>query len=71
MIVRSYSFHVSHQYTLHVIIIGGETMHRRCLVLGVQLYLAYEDRLIADYYMIHTGQFYNVDQNNDHNNIMQ
>ena len=33
MIVRSYSFHVSHQYTLHVIIIGGETTHRRCLVI--------------------------------------
>ena len=32
MFVRSYSFHVSHQYTLHVIIIGGETTHRRCLV---------------------------------------
>ena len=32
MFVRSYSFHVSHQYTLHVIIISGETTHRRCLV---------------------------------------
>ena len=33
MFVRSYSFHLSHQYTLHVIIIGGKTTHRRCLVL--------------------------------------
>ena len=33
MFVRSYSFHVSHQYTLHVIIISGETTHRRCLVI--------------------------------------
>ena len=36
---------------------------------GVQLYLAYEDRAIADYSMIHGGQFYNVDQNVDINNI--
>ena len=36
---------------------------------GVQLYLAYDDSVIADYSMIHAGQFYNVDQNNDHNNI--
>ena len=36
---------------------------------GVQLYLAYEDRIIADYSMIRAGQFYNVDQNNDPNNI--
>ena len=37
MFVRyQYSFHVSHQYTLHVIIIGGETTHRRCLVLELQ-----------------------------------
>ena len=39
------------------------------LILGVQLYLPYEDRVIPDYFMIHTGQFYNVDQNNDPNNI--
>ena len=32
---------------------------------GVQLYLAYEDRVIADYSMIHAGLFYNVDQSND------
>ena len=32
MVVRSYSFHVFHQYTLHVIIIGDETTHRMCLV---------------------------------------
>ena len=37
MFVRSYSFHVSHQYTLHVIIIGGETTHRRCLVMSIGL----------------------------------
>ena len=35
------------------------------LVLGVQLYLAYVDRLIADYSIIKAGQFYNVEQNND------
>ena len=32
MFVRSYCFHASHQYTLRVIIIGGKTTHRRCLV---------------------------------------
>ena len=32
---------------------------------GVRLYLAYEDRVIADYSMIHGGLFYNVDQSND------
>ena len=32
MFVRSYRFHVSHQYTLHVIIISGKTTHCRCLV---------------------------------------
>ena len=35
------------------------------LVLGVQLYVAYVDRLIADYSIIKAGQFYNVEQNND------
>ena len=40
------------------------------LILGVQLYLAYKDRIIADYSMIYTGQFYNFDQNNDSNNIV-
>ena len=40
------------------------------LILGVQLYLAYEDRLIADYYMVYASQFYNTDQNNDFNNIV-
>ena len=39
------------------------------LILGVQLYLAYADSVIADYFMIHGSQFYNVDQNNDPNNI--
>ena len=39
-------------------------------ILGVQLYLAYENRVIADYSMIYASQFYNVDQNNDPNNIV-
>ena len=38
------------------------------ILTGVQLYLAYEDSIIPDYSMIHGGQFYNVDQNNDPNN---
>ena len=38
------------------------------LILGVQLYLAYKDRVIADYSMIYATQFYNVDQNHDPNN---
>ena len=38
-------------------------------ILGVQLYLAYQNRIIPDYSMIHAGQFYNYDKNNDHNNI--
>uniref|UniRef100_A0A1X7TCB1 Uncharacterized protein n=1 Tax=Amphimedon queenslandica TaxID=400682 RepID=A0A1X7TCB1_AMPQE len=33
---------------------------------GVQLYLAYVDRIILDYSMIYARQFYNIDQNNDH-----
>ena len=37
--------------------------------IGVQLYLPYENKIIADYSMIYTGQFYNVDQNNDPGNI--
>ena len=36
---------------------------------GVQLYLPYQDIIIADYFMIRAGQFYNVDHNNDENNI--
>ena len=32
MFVRSYCFHVYHQYTSHIIITGGETTHRGCLV---------------------------------------
>ena len=39
------------------------------LILGVQLYLPFEDRIIADYSMIYATQFYNFDQNKDHNNI--
>ena len=39
------------------------------LILGARLYLAYEDRVLSDYSMIYAGQFYNVDQNNDPNNI--
>ena len=38
------------------------------ILTGVQLYLAYEYSIIPDYSMIHAGQFYNVDQNNDPNN---
>ena len=37
---------------------------------GVQLYLPYVDKIIPDYSMIYAGQFYNVDQNNDPNNIV-
>ena len=40
------------------------------LILGVQLYLPYNDSVIADYSMIHAGQFYNVDQDDDPNNIV-
>ena len=40
------------------------------LILGVQLYLPYQDSVIADYSMIHAGQFYNVDQDDDPNNIV-
>ena len=39
------------------------------LILGVQLYLPFSDRLIADYSMIYATQFYNVNQNMDLNNI--
>ena len=37
---------------------------------GVQLYLPYENKTIPDYSMIYAGQFYDVDQNNDANNIV-
>ena len=40
------------------------------LILGVQLYLPYQDSVIADYSMIYAGQFYNVDQDDDPNNIV-
>ena len=33
------------------------------LILGVQLYLPFEDIIISDYYMIRASQFYNVDRN--------
>uniref|UniRef100_A0A1X7T7S2 Ig-like domain-containing protein n=1 Tax=Amphimedon queenslandica TaxID=400682 RepID=A0A1X7T7S2_AMPQE len=36
---------------------------------GVQLYLPYENRIIRDYSMIYASQFYDVDQNNDANDI--
>ena len=36
---------------------------------GVQLYLPYVNKIIPDYSMIYAGQFYNIDQNNDPNNI--
>ena len=39
------------------------------LDVGVQLYLPYEDRIIPDYSMIYASQFYDIDQNNDVNNI--
>ena len=38
-------------------------------IIGVQLYLPFEDRVIADYSMIYASQFYDIDQNNDYNNI--
>ena len=36
---------------------------------GVQLYLPYVNKIIPDYSMIYAGQFYDVDQNKDPNNI--
>ena len=36
---------------------------------GTQLYLPYEDRIIPDYSMIYASQFYDVDENNDANDI--
>ena len=36
---------------------------------GTQLYLPYWDRIIPDYSMIYASQFYNVDKNNDVNDI--
>ena len=40
------------------------------ILTGVQLYLPYAaTEIIADYFMIYAGQFYDVDQNKDPNNI--
>ena len=36
---------------------------------GVQLYLPYVNKIIPDYSMIYAGQFFDVDQNNDPNDI--
>ena len=36
---------------------------------GVQLYLPYVNKIIPDYSMIYAGHFYNIDQNNDADNI--
>ena len=36
---------------------------------GVQLYLPYMNKIIPDYSMIYAGQFYDVDRNEDANNI--
>uniref|UniRef100_A0A1X7SN09 Ig-like domain-containing protein n=1 Tax=Amphimedon queenslandica TaxID=400682 RepID=A0A1X7SN09_AMPQE len=36
---------------------------------GIQLYLPYVNRTIPDYSMIYASQFYDVDQNNDANDI--
>ena len=36
---------------------------------GVQLYLPYVNKIIPDYSMIYAGQFFNIDQNKDANNI--
>uniref|UniRef100_A0A1X7THK3 Ig-like domain-containing protein n=1 Tax=Amphimedon queenslandica TaxID=400682 RepID=A0A1X7THK3_AMPQE len=36
---------------------------------GVRLYLAYEERIIPDYFMVYGGQIYIFDQNNDANDI--
>ena len=44
-------------------------MFLNCSIIGVQLYLPYEDRIIPDYSMIYASQFYDVDQNNDVNDI--
>ena len=35
------------------------------VILGVELYLPYENRTIPDYSMIYASQFYNDDKNND------
>uniref|UniRef100_A0A1X7TC16 Uncharacterized protein n=1 Tax=Amphimedon queenslandica TaxID=400682 RepID=A0A1X7TC16_AMPQE len=37
---------------------------------GVQLYLPYQDRIIPDYSMMYTSQFYDYDYNNDVNDII-
>ena len=39
------------------------------IILGVQLYLPYVNRMIPDYYMTYAGHFYNVDLNKDRSNI--
>ena len=39
------------------------------ILTGVQLYLAYEDKIIPDYSMIFASQFYNEDLNRDDSNI--
>uniref|UniRef100_A0A1X7V9Q1 Uncharacterized protein n=1 Tax=Amphimedon queenslandica TaxID=400682 RepID=A0A1X7V9Q1_AMPQE len=39
------------------------------LDIGIQLYLPYVNRIILDYSMIYASQFYDVDQNNDVNDI--
>ena len=40
------------------------------LLLGVRLYLPYEDRIIPDYSMIYASQFYATDQNKDGEDIV-
>uniref|UniRef100_A0A1X7U126 Uncharacterized protein n=1 Tax=Amphimedon queenslandica TaxID=400682 RepID=A0A1X7U126_AMPQE len=40
-----------------------------CSYSGVQLYLPYQDRIIPNYSMIYASQFYNLDENDDVNNI--
>ena len=42
---------------------------KKCYIIGVQLYLPYEDRIIPDYFMIYASQFYDVDQNNHNKDI--
>ena len=36
---------------------------------GVQLYLPFANKILPDYSMIYAGQFFNIDQNKDANNI--
>ena len=40
---------------------------KRCYIIGVQLYLPYEDRIIPDYSMVYASHFYDVDENEDVN----